>query len=475
MIKVVRSKSVLNNVVRISAAVGIVWGVTWFNLSLVTPNEATSAMLYLLLVLAISAVWGYGPSLAAAATAALGFSYILPPASSPSIEDPEDWLALVVFVATALTASRLSESARLREAEALGLRKIAERLLGSSEVSRQAVEQSIPRIVAEVFHLPGAAFYSRESNMLYRSGSAFDDATAAVIQPGSLPPSSPRLTVVQITSQRRAVGVLTLARAKISQAAHDALSTVVALAIERAQSTDMATEALAMRKRDELRATLLAAVAHDFRTPLTVIKGAATELLASTQVPEDAELLGIVDEEADRMNRLLGEALELGRLESGALHLQRTAIDIAEIVEGAAKEYHKSERIHVNSPLPAGMLDIEPERIRQVLRQLIDNALKYSASDVQVTLDAELRERDAVLSVRDNGPGIPHEEIDCVFDPFSRASTAGDRPGTGMGLAIARSLVEAHGGKIWVLSYQGRGSVFSFSVPLALHPSRART
>jgi two-component system sensor histidine kinase KdpD len=229
-----------------------------------------------------------------------------------------------------------------------------------------------------------------------------------------------------------------------------------------------------MRKRDELRATLLAAIAHEFRTPLTAIKGAATELLASTESRADAELLSILDEEADHMNRLLAEAIELGRVESEKLQLQRVPTAVSEILQWADHEFRAAVRVAVR-PLDAGLesqaakLDVEPERIRQVLRQLVGNALKYSPSGTPVLIAAEVRETDAVLTVRDSGQGIQPDEIDRIFDPgFRGQRAAASGPGDGMGLAIARSLVEAHGGRIWVESYPEQGSSFSFSAPLRL-------
>jgi signal transduction histidine kinase len=174
------------------------------------------------------------------------------------------------------------------------------------------------------------------------------------------------------------------------------------------------------------------------------------------------------------MNRLLAEAIELGRVESEKLQLQRVPTAVSEILQWADHEFRAAVRVAVR-PLDAGLesqaakLDVEPERIRQVLRQLVGNALKYSPSGTPVLIAAEVRETDAVLTVRDSGQGIQPDEIDRIFDPgFRGQRAAASGPGDGMGLAIARSLVEAHGGRIWVESYPEQGSSFSFSAPLRL-------
>lgn len=451
---------------RAVAAIVLVAAVTWFNATVIPPNSTTCALVLLLVILGVSTSWGYAPSLAASVAAAVGFGYVLPPPGSIRIDEPEDWLAFAVFVITALTASRLSESARLREQEAVGLRHVAERLMGTGEVTAQSVAGRIPPILAEVFHLDGAAFFFPESNDVYYAGTAFAAASQALLKSAEQARDAPHITRLPVQTTA-GTGVLTLSGARLSREAREALPTIVALAIARARAADQAAEAQAHRKRDELRAALLAAVAHDFRTPLTVVKGAITELLGSSRSTEDAELLEIINEGADRMNRLLAEAIELGRIESSSLRLNRVPTGIAALITGVAAEFSNTGRVHAEAPLPAARLDIEPERIRQVLRQLIGNALKYSPPGTRVSLAASLRDTDAVLSVRDFGPGIPSAEIDHVFEPFFRGAGAASAPGTGMGLAISRALVEAHGGKIWVLSYAGQGSVFSFSIPLA--------
>ncbi len=454
--------------VRVASALVIVFAVTWLSITLIPPDPATTALLLLLAILPISTFWGYGPSVIASIAAAVGFGYVLPPMNSLRIDSGEDWFAFFVFLTTSFTASYLSGRARFREREAVALRRLAELLLGSGDLSVHAVASSIPKACAQALDLPGAAFHLHLTGQTWRYGEAVEAIAADAL--GGARPLPPEWTGLPVGS----TGFLTLAGTQFSVSALNSTGALVALAIERSRAADEAARAESMRKRDELRATLLAAIAHDFRTPLTAIKGAATELLATTESRADAELLSILDEEADHMNRLLAEAIELGRVESENLQLQRAPTAVSEILQWADHEFRAAGRVTVRLPDPAlesqdAILDIEPERIRQVLRQLVGNALKYSPAGTPVLIAAEVRETDAVLTVRDSGQGIPQDEIDRIFDPGFRGQRASvAAAGDGMGLSIARSLVEAHGGRIWVESYPEQGSSFSFSAPLRL-------
>lgn len=479
---VVRSSMAGAVAARILASLAIVFAVTWLSLALIPPDPATTALLLLLVILPISTFWGYLPSISASIGAAIGFGYVLPPANSFRIDSAEDWFAFFVFLTTSFTASYLSGRARFREREAISLRRLAELLLGSGELSVQAVAASIPKAFVDAFELGGAAFHLRASGETWRAGPAVENLAAAALRGETEAlPAPPQITQIAIASDSREIGVLTLAggSSRFSSSSINSIRAMVALAIERSRLADEASRAESMRKRDELRATLLAAIAHDFRTPLTAIKGAATELLASTESRADAELLSILDEEADHMNRLLAEAIELGRVESESLHLRRIPTAVDELLEWARLEFGASGRIAVHMDPQAAaaapsraILDVEPERIRQVLRQLVGNALKYSPAGTTVLITAEIRESDAVLTVRDEGQGIPADEIDRIFDAqFRGRRAAATAPGDGMGLAIARSLVEAHGGRIWAESYPEQGSSFSFTAPLILPPA----
>jgi two-component system sensor histidine kinase KdpD len=249
-------------------------------------------------------------------------------------------------------------------------------------------------------------------------------------------------------------------------------------AFERASHTE------ALRQSERLKSALLDAVTHDLRTPLTSIKASVTTLLdemddkASVELDDEArrEMLEVINEECDRLNRFIEGLVELARIEAGELRLRRRWGTIEEMTETALARARKITngrhvRIEVEPDLPVVLVD--PRAVSEVIYTLVDNAAKYSASDMPIHITAG-RDGDEMIrvSVRDHGRGIPLELRERVFDKFFRAtreadSKKGQPSGTGMGLAIARGIVEAHGGQIWIESGEsGRGTQVVFTVPI---------
>jgi two-component system, OmpR family, sensor histidine kinase KdpD len=231
------------------------------------------------------------------------------------------------------------------------------------------------------------------------------------------------------------------------------------------------TKTEAARESDRLRSVLLDSVTHEFRTPLTAIKASAETLLSDVEIdkPQRKDLLTVINEESDRLNRLVGEAAEVAQLDSHQLQLQIEPHEIREAVESAIAQSPQASRdyvVHTNIPegLPTVRMDVG--RITEVLVHLLDNAAKYSPPGSPIQITAELRDGEIVTSVADHGPGIDDVEQDMIFEKFYRGRNQRMTvQGTGMGLAIARAIVELHGGKIGVTSQVGRGSLFYFALP----------
>ncbi len=231
-----------------------------------------------------------------------------------------------------------------------------------------------------------------------------------------------------------------------------------------------ASQAEALRHSERLKSALLDAVTHDLRTPLTAIKASATTLLGSNTVGDDArrELLEVIDEEADRLDRFVEEMMELAQIEGGQLALHRTPVAVLDVVNEAldrcavALEKHPVE-VAIPHDLPA--LRVDAATISTVLVELLDNATKYSRPGTPIRVVAEQPDSaNVAVAVEDRGLGVKPEIREKVFQKFFRDPSTKSR-GFGMGLAIARGIVEAHGGKIWMEPNPAGGSIFKFVVP----------
>jgi len=247
----------------------------------------------------------------------------------------------------------------------------------------------------------------------------------------------------------------------------------IAIAVQNSQLYEEASSVRALRELDALRTEFLANVSHELRTPLAVIKGSANSLLqpdVSFDEQTWRDFLQSIDKDADRLNRLVEDLLMMSRLESGAMEVRRERRNLAQVVEsvkGRLDSLAASHKLEISIPgdLPPVMVD--DGRISEVLTNLVENAVKYSDEGARVTIGASANHKDVIVSVADEGIGIPPELQQKVFDRFFqvRNRKKGNRMGTGLGLAICRSLIEAHGGKIWVESELDKGAKFSFSLP----------
>jgi two-component system sensor histidine kinase KdpD len=215
---------------------------------------------------------------------------------------------------------------------------------------------------------------------------------------------------------------------------------------------------------------MLDALAHEFKIPLTPIKAAVTSMLSDGGIsPAHQELLRIVDEETDRLNSMLTEAIQMSRIEAGQLQLHRSPQSLRSIVETQLKKLGESvegRKVNVEIPEKLPRVSVDPALTGVVIWQLLNNALKYTPPDSPLTVRAGAGDTEVTLSIEDCGPGISEPEQRKVFEKFYRGKDQRERiPGTGMGLTIAREIVRAHHGRIWVESEPGKGARFSFSVP----------
>jgi two-component system sensor histidine kinase KdpD len=245
------------------------------------------------------------------------------------------------------------------------------------------------------------------------------------------------------------------------------------MAQESARAMEIAAQAELVRQKEEFKSTLLDALAHDLKTPLTSVKASASALLedAASLSSSQRELVSIVAEESERLNRLVTEVLEMARTEAGKLRLNRQACSVENLVRGALLESKRAlegRRIEVQMAPDVPPVSADAELIQTVLRSLLDNAAKYSPAGEAIAIQAEQDDRFVRICVTDRGPGLSEEDLPQVFERYFRgAATQATVRGMGIGLAVARDIVRAHGGKIWAEGSPGQGSRFSFTLPLA--------
>ncbi|WP_322797578.1 ATP-binding protein [Thermoflexus sp.] len=228
-----------------------------------------------------------------------------------------------------------------------------------------------------------------------------------------------------------------------------------------------------IREAEELKSTFISIISHELKTPVSIIKGYAGTLRREDTIWDTAmvrQIATIIEEEADRLTQLIDNLLDASRLQAGALELQFVEVALDELAERVADRFRPQTDRHfivVDFPPDFPLIQGDPRRLEQVLANLVSNAIKYSPQGGTIRISGRVTPREVIVTVTDEGIGILPEEQERIFERFYRASAARARqtPGTGLGLYLARAIVEAHGGRIWVESTPGRGSSFSFSLP----------
>jgi two-component system sensor histidine kinase KdpD len=480
----------------------------------------SALLIYLLLCVALALLVGSGPTVVAAVLASLAFNFFfVPPFQTFRVARGDHILALIAFLVIAVVTSQLLARVRTRTEVAVREQRRTMLLyeLNSALISDVTLDAILATIVEQVVRIYGAAscliLQSDEAGSLSVSARfpesapaeidrqraavaawAMEHGTAAgrgqavsrVVTPHGARPGAGLMSRAEadvlylpIRTVGRTIGVLEVTgrpgggrfRAEDEQLL-TSFANQAALAIERARLTRAAAGAQALAESDAFKSTLLAAVSHDLRTPLAVIRASSTALLDTSVSWTDearSELLHAIDEEAERLNRMVGNLLDLTRLDGSVLHPDREWYDVAELV---ADVTHRPGLRLAEHPLT---LEIEPNlplvyfdyvQIAQVLANLLENAVKYTPPGTPIIVMAR-REVDAVeIAVRDTGPGIAASDIPRLFDAFFRAVADRRTPGAGIGLAICKGFVEAHGGRIEVKSTVGAGTTFRFTLPV---------
>lgn len=472
-----------SRITRYIASALIVALVVWIYVSWLHVNDTTVALTLLLAVLFIAARWGLSTAIftSIVATIALNF-FFLPPVGKLTIADPENWVALGAFLVTALVSSRLSERVRKEAEEAKRQRRELQRLYDFSQqllTSGNVLDllHSIPRLVSVMFQTEGAALLINARNKIYRTGRenrGIDDGAlrSAAMQHEIRRDETADTWLVPLLLGVQPIGALAIVGGAPPRQTLIALSGLVAIAVERAGAVELLSKTEAAREGERIRSALLDSVAHELRTPLTSITGAITSLRSQLELTstQRGELLAVIEEESWRLNRLIGEAIEMAQLDANEVKLDLKLCSIREPLELAlenSQDIVKDNPVSVRLPQGLPQVWLDPQLIEKVLHHLLENAVKYSTSGGPIIVSAELTATSVVLSIADRGSGIDALEQGLIFDKFYRGQNHRSRvQGTGMGLAIAKAIAEAHGGNISVTSQVGQGSVFSVELPL---------
>jgi two-component system sensor histidine kinase KdpD len=465
-------------------------------------------MIYLLGVVGVAVRSATGPSLLASALSVAAFDFFfVHPYLTFAVSDAQYLITFGVMFVVALVISgatirirRLADSARQREQRTAALYALSRELASAQDLDR--ILRAAAGHLGEVFRsrvailLPDGAGGLRlraeghdSTGPLGAAEAAAAEAAFAQGQPAgrgsALQPGADRL-YLPLRAPRGTLGVLGLAPREPELAwtpdqlrQLETLANQTALALERAQLADEARAAQLGAETERLRSSLLSSVSHDLRTPLSAITGAASSLLQG-QVPPDSaaarELLETVREEADRLNRLVQNLLQMTRLQSGALQVRKEWFPLEEVVGASLARLAPQlgdRQVDLRIPAELPLVPMDDVLIGQVLINLLDNALKHAPAGTPIAISAEPTEAGVAVAVADCGAGLPPGEEERIFEKFFRGRPGATR-GAGLGLAICRGIVEAHGGRMQAGNRPGGGALFRFTLPITGEPPRVQ-
>jgi len=466
---------------------------------MVTPRiSPTNLVVIFLLAVVIAAVYlGRGPAILASILSVLSFDFFfVPPYLTLAVSDTEYLLTFLGLLSVSLVISQLTsmvreqaEAARYSEIQTVALYELGRDLTVTTGLEN--VAQTVITSIEKTFNRNAAIFlpiggtlkdYAVSPGLIISEDElavaswAFKQGQVAGRGTDTLPEASMRYR--PLITRRGVVGVLGTQSTIPGQSLNrdqirtlDTFANQIALAIERARLDEQARQAELLEITDKLQNALLNSISHDLRTPLASITGALSSLMEDQMALDEnarRSLIETASEEADRLNRLVGNLLDMTRLESGAMHIKREDCDIQDVIGVTLEELGSrlAERsIKINIPDNLPLIPMDFVLIERVLLNIIDNALKYSSPESPIEIHARLGDGFMKIMVIDQGVGIPPEDLERVFDKFYRVQRPGNVSGTGLGLAISKGIVEAHAGTITAENRPGGGTVITISLP----------
>jgi two-component system sensor histidine kinase KdpD len=464
-------------------------------------SATTVALLFLLVVLATATAGRLWAAIVVALAAMLALNFFfLPPLGTFTIADPQNWIALFVFLIVAVIASHLSAAAQARASDAIARRNEVTRLFDLTRDVLLTTETSgaiaaLARHVARRFELSRIAIClpTDQGWDVHQGGSedlgidtltlnmALARARGTVEYDARQRAYGGHVTVggdrgyslVPLRHGTKAVGLLAASSKTLDIGSLDALAGVVAIAIERAQFMAGRDAAELVRQKADLAAALLASLSHDLRTPLTAIKAAVENLRGELPPDERREQARAASVEVQRLTRLFQDILDMARIDAAAIRVDKQWVTPADVVDAASAHVRHALDGHALRVDADGDLEteIDPRLVSVALSHVLENAAQYSPADREIVVQARVEDDGLHVTVTDRGPGFDPSELEHLFERFYRGRAARRVTfGTGMGLSITRGLLAAAGGRIWAENVPG-GARFSMVIPGAVRHS----
>jgi len=473
---------------------------TTFVLAWLGANSTTAGMVFLVLVVWSASQAGIVLSLYMAALCALFFDYFfLPPIHTFRLVGAQSWVAMISFALGCVVVSRLAERARRQALRAEQRQVDVGRLYALSQEmmlfeDADKLIHDLPGLIDRIFALDGVILYVCDQDRFYSSSGAAPASICAHMQAltEGLSPTLVPLAGYHSTSLMlgmRSVGALAWRPESLSREVSVAISAQVSIAVARSIAIENTARVEAARESERLRTALIDSLTHELRTPLTSIRAASTTLVESAGMDEAArsDMARIIDEEAARLDLLIGEAVEMAEIDANVVKVKMSPQNPRTLLDQAVEESRKTLAAHkvsivVEEENRSGgdesasgeSVWIDPHLLGRVLRHLLENVAGYTPPGSRVTLSCKRNNDRLEFCVQDNGPGIDPLDLPLIFEKFYRGKhRTGQRKGSGMGLAITRAIMTVHGGGIEASNVPGGGARFRFWVPLVeREPSR---
>ena len=446
--------------------------------------SATAGIVYLVLVVYLATQTGPALSLFVAALCALGFDYyFLPPYRTLLLVGPQAWIDMAAFVVSSLLVNRVAVRGRQQRRQAERRQQDLERLYALSQEmmlysDAEGLIVELPRVIARTFELDTVALLVEDRDRVF----SWPGEAPASVEAGLRAVARGAQPIVELIQGYHAVSLMVglrqvgslawLPGAGMQRETAAAVAAQVGVVLARALTMAAAARVEAAREADRLRAALVDSLTHELRTPLTSIRAASTTLLGTGSLDEASrqDLVRVIDEEASRLDELIGESVEMAEVDANAVRVRLAPQPPRAFLEEAAEQARKAlagRPVEIDGDDSIEVAWFDGQLAGRVLRHLLENASSYTPAGSRIRLGFHRNGSRLEFRVEDDGPGIDAADLPLIFGKFYRGSRGtGARKGSGMGLAIAKAILTAHGGGIEAASEPGKGASFRFWVPL---------